>query len=603
MATDVGKPEMCACFLGYAPGVSNRRREIMEALRELAELTALDEGSSQTFRVRAYENAMRAVESLDTDVDTLTPAQLMKVKGIGKSTAQKISEYLQSGRIDKLEKLRAKYPPGVVALSQVPGLGPKHVKKLREELGVQNIEDLRGALDAQAIRHLEGFGEKSEEKLKRALVRLGLETGEKRTAIARAMPIAERLVREIEQMPEVVSAAYCGSLRRMSETIGDLDIVVAASAAAPVFDRLVAMPLVTEVLVRGDTKLSVLTQKGLQVDVRVVAPEQLGAAMLYFTGSKAHNIKLRQLAMQRGWILNEYALEDTATKRPVASLTEEAIYAALDLPWIPAPLREDTGEIERALEGALIDPIELDEMRGDLHVHTTLSGDGRSALEQVLSHASARGYTYLAITDHAENLAINGVPRSALLEQRAELERVQENYPDMRLLHGCELNIGPEGDLDYDQDFRLGFDWCVAAVHSHFDLPRAQQTKRVIKAMQDPAVNVIGHLSGRMIGKRPGIDLDIEEVLAAALETNTAIELNSALPRLDAALDVLRRARELGVTLVISTDAHHVDELDRMRWGVRWALRAWVDKRRVANLWPRERFVSWAATKRHALAL
>ncbi|HZO13227.1 MAG TPA: hypothetical protein VFB62_08205, partial [Polyangiaceae bacterium] len=185
----------------------------------------------------------------------------------------------------------------------------------------------------------------------------------------------------------------------------------------------------------------------------------------------------------------------------------------------------------------------------------------------------------------------------------AELERVQENYPDMRLLHGCELNIGPEGDLDYDQDFRLGFDWCVAAVHSHFDLPRAQQTKRVIKAMQDPAVNVIGHLSGRMIGKRPGIDLDIEEVLAAALETNTAIELNSALPRLDAALDVLRRARELGVTLVISTDAHHVDELDRMRWGVRWALRAWVDKRRVANLWPRERFVSWAATKRHALAL
>jgi DNA polymerase (family 10) len=564
----------------------------MEALRELAELTTLDEGSSQAFRVRAYENAMRAVESLEGDVATMTDAQLMKVQGIGKSTAQKIREYLKSGRIEKLEKLRERYPPSIVQLSQVPGLGPKHVQKLRAELGVQSIEDLRLALDEQKIRDLEGFGEKSEEKLRRTLERMGLESGEQRLAIARAMPIAERLVAELEQMPEVEYAAYCGSLRRMRETIGDLDIVVAAPQAAPVFDRLVGMPMVSEVLVRGDKKLSVLTKKGLQVDVRVVAPEQIGAAMLYFTGSKAHNIKLRQLAIQRGWLLNEYALEDEATGKPIASKSEAEIYAALGLPFIPPSLREDTGEIEHAAE--LPEAIGLDELRGDLHVHTTLSGDGRSPLTDVLDRARARGYTYLAITDHAENLAINGVPREGLLKQREELARVQERYPEMRLLHGCELNIGPDGSLDYDQDFRMGFDWCVAAVHSHFDLPRAAQTKRILKAMEDPAVNVIGHLSGRMIGKRPGIELDLDEVLAAAVETDTAIELNSALPRLDASFEVLRRARELGVTLVISTDAHHVDELDRMRWGVQWALRAWVDKRRVANLWPQDRFVRWA---------
>jgi DNA polymerase (family 10) len=568
----------------------------MEALRELAELTTLAEGSPQAFRVRAYETAMRAVEGLEGDIASMSQAELVKVKGIGKSTAQRIQQYLKDGRIDKLEALRAEFPPAIVALSHIPGLGPKHVARLRSELGVQSLDDLRRALADESIRDLEGFGEKSEQRLRRALERMGVD-GERRTPIAKAMPLAERLLAELEQMPEVEAAELCGSLRRMQETIGDLDIVVAAASSAPIFDRLVAMPMVTEVLVRGDTKLSLLTNKAMQIDVRVVAHEQLGAALVYFTGSKAHNIKLRQLAIDRGWLLNEYALKD-ADGRVIASRSEEEIYRALGLPFIAAPLREDSGEIERALSGELPEAIEERELLGDLHVHTTLSGDGRSALDDVLARAESRGYRYLAITDHAEDLVINGVSREAMVKQRAELMDKQERHPSMRLLHGCELNIGPKGELDYDQDFRMSFDWCVAAVHSHFDLPKADQTKRIVSAMHNPAVNVIGHLSGRMIGSRPGIELDVDEVLAAAADTGTAIELNSALPRLDAALEVLRRARELGVTLVISTDAHHVDELSRMRWGVRWALRAWVDKPQVANLWCAERFLSWASSCR-----
>jgi DNA polymerase (family X) len=423
---------------------------------------------------------------------------------------------------------------------------------------------------------------------------------ERRTPIADAMPVARRLVAALEGMPEVVAVRYCGSLRRFRETIGDIDIVVAATSAAPVMERFASMPVVEQVLARGDKKTSILTRTGLQVDLRVVAPEQFGAATLYFTGSKAHNIKLRQRAMDRGWILNEYALSSSDTGDIVASRTEEEIYAALGLPWIPEPMREDTGEIELALAGGLPTQLTPEGLHGDLHVHTSLSGDGRSPVEDIVARAHQRGYEYLAITDHGEDLAINGVSRAELLRQRDTLARLQDRYPDLRLLHGCELNIGPDGGLDYDQDFRMQFDWCVAAVHSHFDLDQARQTERIIKAMENPAVNVIGHLTGRYIGQRPGIELDIDAVLEAAVATGTAIEINSALKRLDASADVLRRARELGVILVISTDAHHVSELERMQWGALQATRGWVDRSKVANTWSLEEFLSWARTQRQS---
>ncbi len=575
----------------------DRKADVVDLLKELAELTTLDEGSPQAFRVRAYENALRGVESATVDVGSLTEAQLTKLDGVGKSTAKKIREYLDTGKVDKLEALRAKWPRGVVELTQIPGLGPKAVTKLRAELGVENLSDLKRAIAEQRIRRLSGFGEKTELKLAQAIERLAL--GDKRTSIAKALPIALRLVAELEALPGVTRARYCGSLRRFRETIGDLDIVVASETPSPVMEWLVQHPLVAEVLVHGDKKTSVTTRKGLQIDLRVVLPHQLGAATLYFTGSKAHNIKLRQRAIDRGLLLNEYALERADTGEVIASETEEAIYEALGLPWIPEVLREDNGEIERALEGTLPRGVSLDEVRGDLHVHTELSGDGQSSLEDMVAAARGRGYTFLAITEHAEDLPLQGVKRGPLLEQRERIKALQAELGDsITLLHGIELNIDADGELDYDAEFRREFDWCLASVHTHFDLDRERQTRRILKAMHDPTVNMIGHLSARTIGKRPGIELDIDAVLDAAESTGCALEINSGLPRLDVSVDVLRRARERPVNFVMTSDAHHTRELDRMQWGVLHALRGWTEPERVANTWSRERFLTWAREQR-----
>ena len=313
----------------------------------------------------------------------------------------------------------------------------------------------------------------------------------------------------------------------------------------------------------------------------------------------AAHIKLRQRAMDKGWLLNEYALEEAETGKVVASETEEAIYEALGLPWIPEVLREDDGEIEAAEKGHLPRAITLDELRGDLHVHTDLSGDGRSPLVDMVAAAKARGYRFLAITEHAEDIPLQGVKRDALLDQRQKVQALQKELGDeLTLLHGVELNIGPEGGLDYDHEFRMLFDWCLASVHTHFDLTKEQQTKRIVAAMTDPSVNMIGHLTARAIGKRPPIELDMPTILDTAEQTRTGLEINSGLPRLDLSTSILRQARERDVVFVMTSDAHHVSELDRMQWGVKQALRGWVDPDKVANVWSRERFLDWTKERR-----
>jgi DNA polymerase (family 10) len=374
--------------------------------------------------------------------------------------------------------------------------------------------------------------------------------------------------------------------------------VVASEHAAAVVEAFVKLPGVGQVIGSGETKTSVLTATGLQVDVRVVSLSQFGAACQYFTGSKAHNIKLRQRALARGWTLNEYGLSDAGSGELLAAATEEAIYEALGLAFIPAPMREDRGEIEAAERGELLEPVSLGDLRGDLHVHTSLSGDGRSPLEEVVAAAAERGYAYIAITDHGEDLAMNGVGREELRAQRRQLDAMKARHPELTLLHGCELNIGKEGGLDYDAGFRRELEWCVAGVHSHFDLDTEAQTRRILKAMEDPTVDAIAHLSGRRIGRRPGIELDVDAVLEQAIETGTAIEINAALGRLDASSEVLYRARDMPVTFVVSTDAHHVRELERMQWGALQAARGWVDPARIANTWPRERFLAWLQQRR-----
>jgi DNA polymerase (family 10) len=571
---------------------------LVALFRELAQLTVLDEGSPNAFRVRAYENAVEAISSYRGDLQALSEKELTAIAGIGQSTAKKIREFFQGGTIAKLEELRRKYPPDFVQLGKIPGLGPKTLLRLRSELGVRNLEGLRAAIETRRLREIRGLGAKMEEKLQHALERAGSTGKDDRRPIAEAMPIARELVATLEALPAVERVQYCGSLRRLRETIADVDIVVASREPLSVREAFVKLPTVREVMGSGDTKASVLTTTGLQVDLRIVEPHQFGAACLYFTGSKAHNIKLRQRALARKWLLNEYGLSDARTGEVIACESEEAIYRALGLPLIAPPVREDRGEIEQAETGELPAPVRLEDVRGDLHVHTALSGDGKSPLEDVVRSAALRGYQYLAITDHAENLAMSGVSREELVAQRSRIDALRGHYPEMTLLQGSELNIDRDGRVDYDEAFRRSLDWCVAGVHSHFDLDRTQQTRRILAAMEDPTVHTIAHLTGRRIGRRAGIDLDIDAVLQKAVETGTAIEINAALPRLDVSSEVLFQARGKDVTFVISTDTHHTREFDRMEWGALQATRGWVDPSRIANLWPRERFLGWLSQRR-----
>lgn len=573
-------------------------RDVVAALQELAELTTLEEESSQSFKVRAYENAISGIQGSGADITKMSKSEMIAIKGIGKATADKISQFVSEGAIDKLEVLRASYPPDFVRLSKIPGIGPKTLKLMRNELGIQNLDDLQAAIAAEKLRELPGLGKTSEEKIAKSIERLGLHGKDRRTPIAQAMPLAKRLVAALSELDGVVDVAYCGSLRRHSETIGDIDITVAGTDPLPVMEFVASHNLAAEVIGHGETKTSILTREGLQIDVRVVEPEQFGAATMYFTGSKAHNIALRQRAIDRGWLLNEYGLFDSETEGLVSTGSEHEIYAKLDMQFVPPPVRENEGEIERAANDDLPEFVTLSDIRGDLHYHTNQSGDGQSSLEDMVAAAVARGYEYVAITDHGEDLSINGSSRDEMLAHRDRIRALQEQNPSIRLLFGCELNIGADGSLDYDQDFRREFDWNVASVHSHFDLSAEEQTVRLITAISDPTVNVIGHLSGRYIGRRPGIEFDVDSVIEALKIADVGLEINGALERLDAASDVVRQAVRAGVRLVISTDSHHTSELVRMEYGVRQAQRGWAARADVANTMPLDDFLAWSAARR-----
>jgi DNA polymerase (family 10) len=572
------------------------RLETLRMLAELAKLTALDEGSPQAFRVRAYENALHGLEGYPGEISGLSKQELVEIKGIGASTADKIIEFQTTGSVVKLDALRAKYPPAFVELTKIPGLGPKTLKQLRSELGVEDIEGLRNAIATEQLRELPGLGKTSEEKIGKAIERLGLHGKDRRTPLVEALPLARSLAVRLSSLDAVEDAIPCGSIRRFSETVGDIDIVVATTDPAQVSDYVLALPEVDDVIGSGETKTSFLTREGMQVDVRTVRPDQLGSALLYFTGSKAHNIALRQRAIDRGWLLSEYGLFEG--ERVVASQTEEEIYRALEMEYVPAPLREGTGEVEAAAADELPALVERSQIRGDLHYHSDRSGDGRSSLEEMIEAAIARGFEYVAFTDHGEDLAINGSSREVMLAHRDRIRALQDVYPGIRLLFGCELNIGPDGGLDYDPEFRLEFDYCVASIHSHFDLSRDRQTARVLTALADPSVNAIGHLTGRYIGRRPGVELDLDVILEALEVTGVALEINGALDRLDASSEVARQAMSRGVDVVIDTDSHHTNDLVRMDYGVAYAQRGWVTTDRVVNTRPVDDFLKWVGRRR-----
>ena len=572
------------------------RSDLIRTLAELAKLTALDEGSPQAFKVRAYENAMAGLDAHPEEPFGMSKTELTKIKGVGNSTADKILEFEKTGKMAKLEDLRVKYPPAFVELTKIPGLGPKTLLALRSQLGIENIDGLKKAVANQELRELPGLGEKSEEKIAKAIDRLGLHGKDRRTPLVEVYGLARDLARRIEDISGVVSAKPCGSIRRFSETIGDIDIVVATTDPGAVSEAVLEFGEVDDVVGSGETKTSFLTRERMQVDIRTVRPDQMGSALMYFTGSKAHNIALRQKAIDRDWLLSEYGLFDG--DQVVASETEESIYEALEMQYVPPTLREGSGEVEAAADQDLPDLIQSSDVMGDLHYHSDLSGDGRSSLEEMIEAGIAADFRYVAFTDHGEDLAINGSSRDEMLAHRDRIRELGSAYDEIEILFGCELNIGPDGDLDYDPDFRLEFDYCVASIHSHFDLPQDEQTARILKALADPAVNAIGHLSGRYVGRRPGVELDVDVIVEALAVTGVALEINGALDRLDATTQVTRKAMAGGVNFVIDTDSHHTRDLVRMDYGVSYAQRAWVTSERVVNTKPVDEFLEWMRARR-----
>ncbi|KUN17896.1 phosphoesterase [Streptomyces corchorusii] len=560
--------------------MARRNDEVEALLQEYADLIAITGGDA--FKARAYEKAARAIGGYPVDVSTLDADGLREIPNVGRSIAEKVAEYLRTGTMAVVEERRAKIPAGVRELITIPTLGPKKALRLYEDLHISSVSELAAAIEADALADLKGFGEKTQENIRHGIELL--QRAGSRVPLALALDTAEEITAELSAVTGCERCAYAGSLRRMRETVGDLDVLVSARRSAPFMDALCELPVTAEVIARGAKKTSVRTGKGLQLDLRVVPPESWGAALQYFTGSKAHNIRTRTIAVHLGLKLSEYGVFDTGSGESVASRTEEEVYARLGLPWIPPTLREDRGEIEAALGDGLPEVVTERDIRGDLHTHTDLT-DGLASLEAMVEAAAERGHAYYAVTDHAPNLYMQRMTDEKILAQRERLRELDGTRRRMRLLHGTELNIGPDGEVDWPAEFLAGFDLCVASLHSHFDLDRAAMTRRLVRACEHPYVNIIGHPTTRLIGKRPGVDADWDEVFAACARTGTALEVNAQPDRLDLRDADILRAREHGVKFAVNTDAHSVPHLAQLRYGVATAQRGWLTGEDVINTW------------------
>ena len=560
--------------------------EVAGLLREYAELIQITGGD--VFRARNYEKAARSVRGWGEDIGQLDVKGLRAIPGVGASIAAKIAEYAATGRIAALDELRARIPAGVLELTRVPGLGPKRALQLHHDLGVSSVDELAAAIKAGRLEGLAGFGARSEERLAG-----GIEVyrqGRERVLLDVAMRTATAMVAALSAVPGCQRCAYAGSLRRWRETIGDVDILAAAQDSAPLMAAFAAGPDVAAVIVSGPAKTSIRTSAGLQADLRVVPLDAWGAALQYFTGSQAHNVAVRQIAVRKKLRLSEYGLFDTGTGELIVSRTEEEVYHRLGLAWIPPAMREDHGEVEAAARGEIPQLVRVEDLRGDLHTHTDLT-DGVASLQDMVAAAARRGYEYYAITDHAPNLFFQRMTDEKMLAQR---DLVRALDAPLELLHGTELNIAPDGSVDWDEtglggQGLAGFDLCVASVHSHFDQPRAEMTRRFVTACENPHVNIIGHPLTRRIGRRPPVDVDFGELFRACARTGTALEINASPQRLDLPSDHIRAARDAGVVFAIDSDAHSVGDLGNMPYGVGTAQRGWLTADDVINTWPLDR--------------
>jgi DNA polymerase (family 10) len=554
--------------------------EIADIFEEIADLLEIQ--GENPFRVRAYRNGARTLRDLSSDISGMLDknAELPKLPNIGKDLGTKIKEIVQTGTTEKLESLRKSLPPGLVQLLKLPHVGPKRVKLLYQELDIKTVEDLYQAARSGRIRDIPGFGEKTELQILKA-VEAHADKGAKRFLLAGASQTADRLLTRLRQVPGVKQVVAAGSLRRAKETVGDLDVLATAEMSSPIMQSFTGDDDVSEVVSHGPTRSTVILRGGLQVDLRVVEDRSFGAALHYFTGSKAHNIAVRRLGQQRGLKINEYGVFKGQVR--VAGDTEESVFQAVGLPYIPPELREDRGEIEAAYAGLLPKLVELGDIVGELHCHTRES-DGHASIHEMAEAARARGLKYLAITDHSQSLTVaHGMDTQRLLRQMEQIDRVNAELTGITVLKGVEVDILENGRLDLPDEVLGRLDLVIGAVHSHFDLPRAKQMQRLMRAMDHPHFTLLAHPTGRLLEQRPTIEVNMLRLVRHARERGCFLELNCHPARLDLPDVYCQMAREEGVPVSIDTDAHSTADFDRLRLGIGQGRRGWLTKQDVLN--------------------
>jgi DNA polymerase (family 10) len=562
--------------------------ELSQIFEQIAKILKIK--GENHFKIRAYEKITLVLENLPIDIETIyQQGVLNNIPGVGTGIAKKIEEFLTTGKLEYYEKLKETIPTGVIELLDIPEVGPKTAKLLYEKLEVDNIEKLERAIKEHQIKDLPGMGEKSETNILR-----GIELYKRRKErflLGRALPLAEEMVESLSQLKETNKISFAGSLRRKKETIGDIDILVTSQNPEKIMKTFTSLPQVREILSEGPTKSSIITKDDLHIDVRVVEPVSFGAALQYFTGSKAHNIKLRELALKRGLKINEYGVFEVESGNRIAGEKEEEVYQALNLPFIPPELREDRGEIEAAQENRLPQLIEYSQIKGDLHLHTKWS-DGAHTIKQMAEAAQKIGYKYIAITDHSQSLKFaGGLIEERLREQVEEIQKLNQELKDFTILSGIEVDIKSDGSLDFSDEILSKLDVVIAAIHSGFKQESKIITERIIKAMQNRFVNIIAHPTGRLIGYRESYQVDINEMMEVAAKTGTILEINSYPERLDLNDIYCRMAKEKGVQLAIETDAHSIEGLTFMDLGVAVARRGWLEEKEVINTLPLDKLL------------
>ena len=572
-----------------------KNAEIVGLFSEIADF--LEIKGENPFRVRAYRRAAQVVEGLPEDISSVADrGGLLDIPGIGKDLAAKIQEYLDRGSVAYLTGLRQEIPPGVIELMGIHGVGPKTAKLLYEQVGVDSVEKLEELAKEHKLAGVPGIQAKTEENiLKGIAVWRG---GRERTPLGAALTLAETILETLRNLEEVDQISTAGSLRRMKETVKDIDILVTSKTPARIMEVFVGLPNVAEVLAHGETKSSLRLREGIQVDLRVVEPDCFGAALQYFTGSKQHNIRVRELAQRRELKVNEYGVFEGKSGKRVAGATEEDVYRAIGLPLIPPELREDAGEIEAALADRLPTLVALADIRGDLQLHTTWS-DGVHSLADLAAGVQAKGYQYMAVTDHSKSVTVaKGMDEARVVQMIAEVRSLNRRLKGFRVLAGCEVDILADGSLDFPDEILAQLDLVQVSVHSRFKMSREEMTARIVRAVRHPFVHILGHPTGRLIGERAAYEVDMEAVLQAAKVAGVAVEINASPSRLDLNDLHARRAKDLGIPITISTDAHAMPQLDFMRYGVAVARRAWLTPGDVLNTLPDRDLVSWLGRRR-----